>query len=43
MKLNSTAQLLDKKGKIDEANQVMFADTMSLEIDASKLVDTKVS
>ncbi|MCX9083050.1 MAG: DUF2213 domain-containing protein [Candidatus Methanoperedens sp.] len=41
MKLNSTAQLLDEKGKTDSTDQIMFADSMDLQIDSSKMVDTR--
>ncbi len=41
MKLNSTAQLLDENGKTNSTDQKMFADSTGIQIDSSKLVDTK--
>ncbi|MCX9085909.1 MAG: hypothetical protein OIN87_14045 [Candidatus Methanoperedens sp.] len=37
MKLNSTAKLLDKKGKTDSTDQIMFTDSMRFQIDSSKI------
>jgi len=39
--LNSVAELLDEQGKTDSANFVMFSDSMGIQIDSSKMVDTK--
>jgi hypothetical protein len=39
--LDNAAELADEQGKTDPSDRVMFSDSMGIQIDNSKLVDTK--